>query len=340
MAVRAVPAAAGGASPSLEASYRLCRRLARRHGRTYFVASLLLPRSKRRHVHALYGFCRHADDIVDQLGPVSLAERRLGLLGLRDRFFADLQAGSSEHPVLQAVVHTARAFDIDEGCFDRFLGSMAMDLSVASYERFEDLLGYMDGSAAVIGEMMLPILEAASPAAQGAARDLGIAFQLTNFIRDVGEDLQRGRVYLPQEDIRRFGAGDALAERRVTAAWRRLLAYEMARARCYYASADRGIGLLPPASARCVSGARVLYAQILDRVEANGYDVFSRRARVPGPVKLGLAARLAVSRRPPDALGQAEQGVGRRRGQVPATHGGLGLRHPGGDEAFDDLDRP
>jgi phytoene synthase len=156
---------------------------------------------------------------------------------------------------------------------------MTMDLTLTSYDTFDDLLDYMDGSAAVIGEMMLPILEPSSPAAAPHARDLGIAFQLTNFLRDVSEDLDRGRVYLPHVDIRRFGANPA--ERRVSGSWRELMRYEIARTREYYASADLGMPYLPSASARCIGAARQLYSAILDRIEAADYDVFTRRARVP-----------------------------------------------------------
>ncbi|MGH9178725.1 MAG: phytoene/squalene synthase family protein, partial [Acidimicrobiales bacterium] len=170
---------------SLEASYEACRRLNRRHGTTYYWSTALLPRVKRHHVHAIYGLCRYADDIVDDLGPAPLAERERALAEFGARFFADHATGRSDHVVLKAVVHTVRAFDIDPDCVRRFLRSMTMDLSVESYETFDDLLDYMDGSAAVIGEMMLPILEPTDPAAFGHARDLGIAFQLTNFWRDV-----------------------------------------------------------------------------------------------------------------------------------------------------------
>ena len=116
--------------------------------------------------------------------------------------------------MLKAVVHTVRAFDIDPDCFRRFLRSMAMDLTISAYATWDDLLGYMDGSAAVIGEMMLPILEPLTPDALEPARDLGNAFQLTNFLRDVAEDLDRGRVYLPQEDLDRFGADPHSPHRR------------------------------------------------------------------------------------------------------------------------------
>jgi len=274
---------------TLDASYARCRELNKAYGTTYYAATFVLPRVKRHHVHALYGFCRYADDIVDDLGPAPVDVREKALTDLGERFFADLDDGDSDDPVLKAVVHTVKAFSIDPDCFRRFLRSMTMDLTVATYDTFDDLLQYMDGSAAVIGEMMLPILEPSSPAAVPHARDLGIAFQLTNFLRDVSEDLDRGRVYLPQEDVRRFGASPP--ERRVSASWRELMRYEIARTREYYASADLGIPYLPPASARCIRAARRLYSAILDQIEASDYDVFTRRARVPSWRKAVVIAR-------------------------------------------------
>ena len=285
--------APAGPPVSLEASYENCRRLNRRYGTTYYWSTSLLPRVKRHHVHALYGLCRYADDIVDDLGPAPAAARAEALAAFGERFFADHAAGRSDHPVLKAVVHTVRAFDIDPDCVRRFLHSMTMDLSVETYETFDDLLGYMDGSAAVIGEMMLPILEPLDEAAFGHARDLGVAFQLSNFWRDVGEDLDRHRVYVPQVDLRRFGADASLADRRVTPAWRELMRYEIERTRGYYASGDLGIPMLPAAGARCITAARSLYGGILDRIEAADYDVFSARVRVPTWRKLAVAARLA-----------------------------------------------
>jgi phytoene synthase len=245
-------------------------------------------------VWALYAFCRCADDVVDTLDGRPVAERERALDELGDRFFRDLAAGRSDDPILRAVVHTVRTFGQDPECFRRFLASMAMDLTVATYDTWDDLLGYMDGSAAVIGEMMLPVLGPRDPAAAVApARDLGLAFQLTNFLRDVAEDLDRGRVYLPQEDLVRFGADPA--RRRVDEGWRRLVAFEIERCRALYRSADAGVALLPPASARGIRTARVLYAGILDRIERAGYDVFAERARVPGWRKVATAGRVAVA---------------------------------------------
>jgi len=275
---------------TLEESYARCRELNKRYGTTYYWSTYLLPKIKRHHVHALYGFCRYADDIVDDLGPAPVEERRAALTAFGDRFFADLERGRSDDPVLKAVVHTVHAFDIEPDCFRRFLRSMAMDLTIDRYETFDDLLGYMDGSAAVIGEMMLPILEPLSPEALAPARDLGNAFQLTNFLRDVAEDWDRGRTYVPQEDIRKFGAEAAWEGRRSTPEFAELMRFEIDRTRALYRSADGGIGLLPPSSSRCIAGARALYGGILDEIESAGYDVWTRRVRVPTWKKLVVAA--------------------------------------------------
>jgi phytoene synthase len=172
---------------------------------------------------------------------------------------------------------------------------MTMDLTVDAYETWDDLLVYMDGSAAVIGEMMLPILEPTSSKALQHARDLGNAFQLTNFLRDINEDLDRGRVYVPQEDVRRFGVD--LSKRTVTPEFVALMQFEIARCRELYRSADIGIDMLPGRSARSISAARVLYGRILDRIEAQNYDVFSRRASVPTRSKALMVARLLLSPR-------------------------------------------
>jgi 15-cis-phytoene synthase len=263
----------------LAVSYSHCRQLARRHGTTYYWATGLLPRHRRPHVWALYAFARHADDIVDDLDDRPVSERAEALAALRQRFFDDLGEGRSDHQVLAAVVDTVRRLRIDPECFERFLRSMDMDLTVNRYATWAELLEYMEGSAAVIGEMMLPVLEPHSPQAIEPARNLGLAFQLTNFLRDIDEDLQRGRVYLPVEDLERFGVEPA--RRCVDDAWRALMRFEIERNRELYRRADAGLPMLQGAARRCVRAARVLYAQILDRIEAAEYDVFSGRARVP-----------------------------------------------------------
>ncbi len=281
---------------TLEQSYEHCRKLNKASGTTYYWSTNVLPRVKRHHVHALYGFCRYADDIVDELSPegrtdIATDVRAKALADFGDQFFADLEAGDSDDLVLKAMVHTVRAFRIDPECVRRFLRSMTMDLTVETYETYDDLVGYMDGSAAVIGEMMLPILEPLDPAATEPAREVGNAFQLTNFLRDVDEDLDRDRIYIPQEDIRRFGAESAFVERVATPEFLALMRFEVDRTRELYRRADPGIELLPGRSGRCVGAARDLYSRILDEIEAIDLDVFSTRARVPTWQKVTTAGR-------------------------------------------------
>ena len=285
---------------TLGAAYERCRQLHARHGRTYYLATLLLPRWKRRHVHALYGFTRYADEIVDDLGStLDGAGQAAALRSWGERFFAGLRGAPCDDPVLPAVLHTVRAFDLDVADFERFLDSMAMDLHTDGYRTYDDLLGYMEGSAAVIGTMMAPILESADPvAAREHARQLGLAFQLTNFIRDIAEDHQRGRVYLPAADLERFGVrrGD-LAAGRATPAVAELVAFEVERARAHYRAAEPGIGLLAPSSQPCIRVAFDLYGGILEQVERAGYQILDRRVRVPRHRRLGVAGRHLLAAR-------------------------------------------
>jgi phytoene synthase len=277
---------------TLAASYAYCRDLHRRYGRTYYLATRLLPAWKRRHVHALYGFTRYTDDIVDAGGSDGPARAaRLGRWA--DQFYAAIEGTRAPaDPVLRAVRHTIAAFGLPRADFDAFFASMRMDLHVRSYADYAALLEYMEGSAAVIGTMMLPILlapddgprpvAAAADRAREPARQLGLAFQLTNFIRAVAEDLDRGRVYLPVADLESFGVGRAdLAAPSASPAVRRLIAFEVERAREHYRRAQPGLALLPARSRRCVRLAYAVYGGILDRVEEAGYDVLAGRAVVP-----------------------------------------------------------
>ncbi|HEY7606094.1 MAG TPA: phytoene/squalene synthase family protein, partial [Actinomycetes bacterium] len=241
-----------------------------------------------------------------------------------ERFFAGLRGAPCQDPVLPAVLHTVRAFDLDVGDFEKFLDSMAMDLHTDGYRTYDDLLAYMEGSAAVIGTMMAPILESSDPpAAREHARQLGLAFQLTNFIRDIGEDLRRGRVYLPTDDLERFGVRRAdLAAAEATGAVAELLAFEVERARGHYRAAEPGIELLAPSSRPCIRVAFDLYGGILDEVERAGYQVLDRRVRVPRHRRLAvaghhfLAARTAARaerRVSVTTPGRAESGTGQGR---------------------------
>ena len=285
----------------LTAAYARCQELHRRHGRTYYLATRLLPAWKRRHVHALYGFTRYADEIVDRTEELPAAERAARLDDWSTRFLAGLHGAPIDDPLLPAVLHTIAIFDLDRTDFASFLRSMAMDLTVMSYRTYDDLLDYMEGSAAVIGTMMLPILGSSDPAAaREPARQLGFAFQLTNFIRDVAEDLDRGRTYLPDEDLAKFDVtrADLLAAKangRATPRIRELIEYEVTRAQAHYAAAAPGIPLLAAASQACMRTAYALYGGILDEVAAQGYDVFARRAVVPQRRRMAVAARALLT---------------------------------------------
>jgi 15-cis-phytoene synthase len=260
-----------------------------------------------------YDIPAEPDPTLPELEPTDPAQDQEGAVGVRlmafaQSFRASLESRNITDPVIAAAVDTAITCGIDPECFDRFFDAMAMDLTRTSYHTWEDLRSYMEGSAAVIGEMMLPVLEPMSQDAKAPARSLGLAFQLTNFLRDVDEDLDRGRVYMPQEDLRLFDVD--LEGRKPTPEWRAFLAYEIQRNRALYSFADTGIAMLPPRSARCVGTARVLYSQILDQIERNGYDVFSRRARVPTSRKAATAARMMVTG--PRALKRGAEAYQRR----------------------------
>jgi phytoene synthase len=288
-------AAAGISDPALRASYEACRRLNAEHGKTYYLATLLLPAARRPHVHALYGFARYADEIVDDLSaPLSPAQRAAALQAFGDRFLADLARGRSDDPVCRAVVDTACRFAIPREHFTAFLASMRMDLTVAEYATYDDLYRYVYGSAAVIGLQMLPVL-GGGPDAAPAAEDLGVAFQLANFVRDVGEDLDRGRVYLPLADLDRFGLtrGD-LERRRVDDRVRALLSFEIERVRTLSQRATPGVALLDPTCRPCIEAAQELYVGIVDEVEAIDYQVFDRRAATSVTRRARVAAAAYV----------------------------------------------
>lgn len=283
--------AAGIIDPQLRASYDRCRELNAAHGKTYYLATLLLPPAKRPYVHALYGFARYADEIVDDLSSTLTEQQKSDWLGSwGDAFLADVRRGKSSDPVCQAVVDTVLTWDIPLEHFEAFLHSMRMDLTVDSYETYDDLFEYVYGSAAVIGLQMVPILEPSDPQAYDRAQDLGVAFQLANFVRDVGEDLDRGRVYLPLSELATHGVTRFdLEQRQATPAVKAALAEQIARVRMLEERSRPGIAMLHPDSQPCIEAARILYCGIVDEVENIDYEVFTRRASVPMRRRLAVA---------------------------------------------------
>ncbi|MFF9867507.1 phytoene/squalene synthase family protein [Streptomyces sp. NPDC013953] len=311
--------AAGITDPELRLAYTRSRRLNARHGRTYFLATRLLPPGRRPAVHALYGFARRADDIVDDLGDTATpGERAAALRTLETRLDAALAGAPVREPVVRALAHTASAYGIAPVLFKDFLASMRADLEVTEYATYDELRAYMHGSAAVIGLQMLPVLGTVVPREEAAphAAALGVAFQLTNFVRDVGEDLDRGRVYLPADLLAAHGAHRELLlwsrrtgrrDRRIVAA----LAAAAALTREVYREAAPGLAMLDPVSRPCIRAAFVLYGEILDAVRRDGWSSVHRRAAVSrrrravvatGGVARVMAARLAAAARKEEAV--------------------------------------
>ncbi|MGA0442837.1 MAG: phytoene/squalene synthase family protein [Candidatus Nanopelagicaceae bacterium] len=276
--------AAGIIETDLRKSYLECKRLNSLHGKTYYLATLLLPKEKRPYVHALYGFARYADEIVDDFdSKLTPPEKRDELERWSFQLLQDIKSGRSNDHIGRALVDTVRRFEIPIAYFEAFLHSMAMDLDVTEYESFEDLLEYVYGSAAVIGLQMVPILGTLPgklEQANSAAEKLGIAFQLANFIRDVGEDLDRGRVYLPMGELSKFGVDRKMLEQRtLTPEIVEALKFQIERVRELKREAENGISLIAPESRPCIEAASELYCGIVDEVEKIDYEVFKLRAK-------------------------------------------------------------
>ena len=277
--------AAGITDPRLRASYQRCKNLNSKHGKTYYLATLLLPKEKRPYVHALYGFARYADEIVDDLASqLSEREKEEKLNNWGNLVLADLKSGSSEDPIAAALVDTATKFSIPISYFEAFLHSMKMDLTVTEYHSYQDLNEYVYGSAAVIGLQMVSILGTESAAefesAKIAAEKLGVAFQLANFIRDVGEDLERGRVYLPITELQSHGVTRQMLENRVvTPQIKNALKEQITRVRQLQLESTPGITLLSAKSRECIKAASELYCGIVDEVEKIDYEIFTKRAK-------------------------------------------------------------
>jgi phytoene synthase len=287
--------AAGITDSELRNSYLECKRLNNLHGKTYFLATRLLPPAKRPFVHALYGFARYADEIVDDLvSTLSENEKAEALKSWGDEVLANIKSGKSHDHIGAALVDTVTRFSIPISYFEAFLHSMTMDLTVTEYHTYEDLYEYVYGSAAVIGLQMVPILGTISKQAMAeaniAAEKLGTAFQLANFIRDIGEDLTRGRVYLPVTELQSHGVTrEMLEERIVTPQIKNALKEQIQRVRSLQAEAKVGINLLSAESRACIEAASELYCGIVDEVEKIDYQIFDKRAKTSNWRRLKVA---------------------------------------------------
>jgi phytoene synthase len=262
---------------NLAEAYEHCRRINQHYGKTYYFSSLFFPKELRPAVHALYAWVRYPDEWVDNPGDLTIEEQRAKLRQWRDATADAVKTGSADHPVLAAWADSARRYNVPVQYMLDFLDAMEMDLTVSRYPTFADLQKYTWGSASVVGLMMCHIVGVVDKKAVPHATSLGLAMQLTNFLRDVGEDWrERGRIYLPLEDLECFGVSVSdIAEGRITENFKDLARFEIERCREIYAHADEGMHYIPAEGRLPVRLARVLYSRILDKVEQNGYDVFS-----------------------------------------------------------------
>lgn len=265
--------------PALVAAEDTCEAITREHSRSFYFATMLLPAPKRRATRVLYAFCRWSDDIVDE------PEARLGYS--LDGWAARAQANdpNDDHPVLYAWNELRRRYQLPADIIADLLAGMRMDLSQTRYTTFDDLWLYCYRVAATVGLLSMHIVGFREGAAPHAIR-LGVALQLTNILRDVGEDARRGRIYLPQDELAAFGlSDDDLVTGRNDDRWKAFMRFQIARTRQLYEEAWPGIALLHRDGRLAVAAAASVYRAILAKIEANDYDNFTRRAHLSSSEK-------------------------------------------------------
>lgn len=277
---------------SVDTAYERCRAIAREHARSFYLASRFLDRERRRAIWAIYAMCRTADDLADGGGT---AAERLGRLDVLEGALRAAHAGGCGDPLLGAYADAVARFGVPLAPALDLLRGVRIDIVPRRYATAAELDEYCYLVASTVGLLTAPVLGARSPDALPYAARLGVAMQLTNILRDVGEDLRMGRLYLPLDALARHGVAErALAAGTVDAPFVRLMREQIARAHALYDEAEPGIALLPPRARLAVRVAARTYRGILGRIEANRYDVFARRAYVPWPRKAAAVLRSAA----------------------------------------------
>ena len=273
-----------------------CRRIHKKFGTTYYYSTLRFPKRIQWKVHAIYAFVRVPDEWVDNPGEMDCSQRLSLLKDWRDQLIRGIEGKCPEHFAMRAFCDAAAESRIPLNEALLFLDAMEMDVSKSRYQTYEELERYMRGSASAIGVMMCYAMCARTDFDTiSRAKALGEAMQLTNFLRDISEDLDRGRIYLPLEDMKRFGVTESdLRSKVVTPQFKDLMKFEIDRARKLYLDSDYGIYKLPPKMRKAVLLSRLLYSQILDRIEAQDYDVFRQRARTNSLHKARCAMRVML----------------------------------------------
>lgn len=273
---------------ALSASYSWCERLARRHADNFYPAFRILPRDQRRAMCAIYAFMRLADDFADDPGPIDV--KRAALADWR-RQFHDALTGRFAHPVLPALGDTVTRFRIPPQYLDDVCDGVEADLESVAMATFDDLYRYCYRVASAVGLACIHIWGFSDETAKKPAEHAGIALQLTNILRDLGEDRANGRVYLPAEDLRRFGCAPDQFGRVNDNAYRELMAFQIQRARGYYDSASSLSTYLTCSGRAVFQVILATYRRILDEIERRGYDVLSSRVSVSRWTKVGLVLR-------------------------------------------------
>ncbi|HSB73984.1 MAG TPA: presqualene diphosphate synthase HpnD [Candidatus Methylomirabilis sp.] len=273
-----------------------CQSLTEASGSNFAYAFRFLPKSQRQGLYAIYAFCRVTDDLVDEAVPPTRdggGEVAGTPMERLKAWRAELDAcfrGEASHPVTLRLAETIQAFRIPHAYFEELLNGVEMDILKSRYATFAELQQYCYRVAGVVGLMCIQVFGCSRPESRTYAEHLGTAFQLTNILRDLGSDADRGRVYLPQEDLRRFGYMEAdLFDRRVTPAFHALMRFEVARAREFYAAARAAMPLEDRPALLPAEIMTAIYRRLLMRIEAADYDVFSRRIRLSDPYRLVLA---------------------------------------------------
>ena len=284
--------------PDLDAAYDLCRRITKAEAKNFYYAFRTLPAVKRRAIYAAYAFCRLCDDISDEDMP---REKRLERFrGVREALVQARQ-GRFDKPVFTALGDAATRFGIPWEHFDEILDGVEMDLDISRYEMFDDLREYCHKVASVVGLVSIRIFgHNEHPEVETYAVDLGLAMQLTNILRDIKEDAGRDRIYIPQDELRRFDVSETdLTNGVVNGPFRELMRFQVGRAREFFDSGRKLIPLLEPDARACTAVLIGVYSSLLDRIEAADYDVFSQRVSLGTGQKLVTMAKLwAMSRVP------------------------------------------
>ena len=277
-------------SVGIEESYRSCCQIARRTARNFYWSFLVMPREKRQAMCAIYAFMRRSDDIAD--GATNPAVALDGLRQWRAVVDAALKGQPASDPILPALADTVQRYRIPPRHFDELLDGTEMDQTKTRYETFEELYRYCYHVASVVGLVVLPVFGYKDEAARQPAEACGIAFQLTNILRDVKEDAGLGRIYLPSEDLRRFGVSeDDLMNARMTPQFSELMKFEAARAREFYQKARPLLGMIDSDSRGTLAVMIGIYGGILDKIERRNFAVFDGRIRLSAAEKLWIVIK-------------------------------------------------